>query len=98
MIKLSATKVTKVNTSNQVSKIKSISVRYIYSACVVTTTPDVSILHDPWFTEGIYDGSWFHYPKVSDPLSSIGNVDLIYVSHIHPDHYDSAFLKTYFKK
>lgn len=73
-----------------------ITVRYIYSACVLTYTPDVRILHDPWFTEGIYDGSWFHYPQVEDPIRSIGEVDLIYVSHIHPDHYDSAFLNRYF--
>jgi len=86
------------NILNHSKENKYISVRYIYSACVVTTTPDVSILQDPWFTEGIYDGSWYHFPKVLDPLNSIGNVDLIYVSHIHPDHYDSAFLKTYFKK
>ena len=39
-----------------------IIVRFIYSACIVTSTKDVSILHDPWFTEGIYDVSWFHYP------------------------------------
>lgn len=75
---------------------ESIKVRYIYSACIVTSTPDISILHDPWFTEGIYDGSWFHFPKVLDPLESIGDVDLIYISHIHPDHYDSLFLKKYF--
>ena len=77
---------------------QAITVRYIYSACVITKTPDLSILHDPWFTEGIYDGSWFHFPKVQDPMESIGDVDCIYVSHIHPDHYDSAFLKSYFEK
>ena len=75
---------------------ESIKVRYIYSACIVTSTPDISVLHDPWFTEGIYDGSWFHFPKVLDPLESIGDVDIIYISHIHPDHYDSLFLKKYF--
>jgi len=75
-----------------------ITVRYIYSACVVTSTPDVVILHDPWFTDGIYDGSWFQYPKVEKPLDSIGDVDLIYVSHIHPDHYDAKFLKSYFSR
>jgi UDP-MurNAc hydroxylase len=76
----------------------SIRVKYIYSACIITETPDVRILHDPWFTDGIYDGSWYQFPKVRRPLDSIGNVDLIYVSHIHPDHYDPIFLKKYFKK
>lgn len=75
-----------------------IRVKYIYSACVITKTNDVIILHDPWFTEGIYDGSWFHYPKINNPLDSIGDVDYIFVSHIHPDHYDGKFLKEYFKK
>ena len=73
-----------------------ITVRYVYSACVVTRTPDTRILQDPWFSEGIYDGSWFHYPPVQDALGSIGPVDFVYVSHIHPDHYDGAFLKQYF--
>lgn len=74
-----------------------ISVKYIYSACVLINTPNVSILCDPWFTEGIYDGSWYHYPRIKDPIKSIGNVDYIYVSHIHPDHYDPIFLKEYFE-
>ena len=74
----------------------SITVKYIYSACVITKTNDVTILHDPWFTEGIYDGSWFQFPKILDPIISIGDVDYIFVSHIHPDHYDCDFLKKYF--
>jgi UDP-MurNAc hydroxylase len=80
----------------QTTLTEGIRVRYIYSACVVTETLDVRILHDPWFTQGIYDGAWFHYPKVEDPISSIGDVNLVYVSHIHPDHYDGEFLKRYF--
>ena len=76
----------------------SIKVSYIYSACVIIETEDCKILCDPWFTEGIYDGSWFHFPKVDNPLDLIGEVDFIYISHIHPDHYDPDFLKEYFNK
>jgi len=35
---------------------------------------------------------------VHDPLDTIGDVDIIYVSHIHPDHYDPSFLKKYFDR
>jgi UDP-MurNAc hydroxylase len=73
-----------------------IVVRYIYSACIKTITPDVSVLHDPWFTEGVYDGSWFQYPRIRDPISATGDCDLIYVTHVHPDHYDPLFLRQYF--
>ena len=70
-------------------------IRYIYSACVVIETPDIKILCDPWFTDGVYDGSWFHFPVVDDPISKIGDCDYIYVSHLHPDHYDPIFLRRY---
>tara|TARA_B100001250_G_scaffold2042_1_gene1801 strand:- start:2604 stop:3890 length:1287 start_codon:yes stop_codon:yes gene_type:complete len=76
----------------------SIKISYIYSACIIIETEDCKILCDPWFTEGIYDGSWFHFPKVNDPLDLIGEVDFIYISHIHPDHYDPDFIKEYFNK
>ncbi len=76
----------------------SIKVSYIYSACIIIETEDCKILCDPWFTEGIYDGSWFHFPKVDDPVKLIREVDFIYISHIHPDHYDPDFIKIYFSK
>ena len=67
--------------------------RYIYSACIVIETQDISICCDPWFTQGIYDGAWYQYPRVQDPVRTIGPVDFIYVSHIHPDHYDPPILR-----
>ena len=73
-----------------------INVKYIYSACVVIDTPDLSILCDPWFTDGIFDGAWYQFPVIDAPISSIGDVDFIYISHIHPDHYDPVFLQQYF--
>jgi UDP-MurNAc hydroxylase len=75
-----------------------IRVTYFYSACVGIASPDVRVLCDPWFTEGIYDGSWFHYPKLENPLEVIGEVDFVYVSHIHPDHYDPCFLRLYLER
>ena len=73
-------------------------VRYIYSACIEIETRDLRILYDPWFSDGIYDGSWYHFPEVKNPLRKIKEPDLIYISHIHPDHYDPAFLKKLFYK
>ena len=71
--------------------------KFINSACIELTTSDITILMDPWFTDGIYDGSWYQFPKI-DPFQFISKPDLIYISHIHPDHYDPVFLKQLFKK
>jgi UDP-MurNAc hydroxylase len=72
-----------------------IRVTYLYSACVRIETPDVRVVCDPWFTPGAYDGSWFQFPRLDNPLDRVGPVDYIYVSHIHPDHYDPVFLRSY---
>jgi len=75
------------------------SVRYVYSACLVIETPDITIATDPWFTPGAFDGSWVQYPPLErDPHECLGPVDAIYVSHIHPDHYDPAFLHQYLRR
>lgn len=68
-------------------------VRYIYSACIEIETKALRILTDPWFSEGIYDGSWHHFPQIPDPFALIYEPDLVYVSHVHPDHYDPVFLR-----
>jgi UDP-MurNAc hydroxylase len=74
-------------------------VRYIYSASVVVETPDVSIVSDPWFTQGAEYGAWYHYPPLpGDAVDTIGKVDVIYISHIHTDHYDPVFLRRYLEE
>jgi hypothetical protein len=71
-----------------------ITVRYIYSACVVITTDDCTVLCDPWFYPA-YDGSWVQWPKIDKPLEVCGPADYVYLSHVHPDHYDPQFLSEY---
>ena len=71
--------------------------RYIYSACVTIENADLRICCDPWFSQGIYDGSWFQFPEVENPIEKIGLVDFVFVSHIHPDHYDPRFLRQLLK-
>jgi len=56
------------------------------------------ILCDPWFNPA-YLGSWFPFPR-NDHLDAaeLGAVDYLYVSHLHRDHFDPAFLSTYVNK
>jgi len=70
-------------------------VRQIYSATVVIEHQGIKILCDPWFTEGIYHGSWFHYPPLRFSPQDFFDVDAIYLSHIHPDHVDVGALQQF---
>ncbi len=63
-------------------------VTYIKSATVIVEYNGVKVLCDPWLTDGIYYGSWYHYPPLSYTPEDVADVDYIYISHIHPDHMD----------
>jgi UDP-MurNAc hydroxylase len=68
-------------------------VRYLKSSTVVVETKGVKILTDPWLTDGEYYGSWFHYPMFNFDENFFTDIDYIYVSHIHMDHFSKATFK-----
>ncbi|MDQ1520382.1 MAG: UDP-MurNAc hydroxylase [Actinomycetota bacterium] len=51
-----------------------------------------SVLCDPWFTPA-YFGSWFPFPRNDGlDLEPLRTPDYLYLSHLHRDHFDRAFL------
>ncbi|HKT03425.1 MAG TPA: Rieske 2Fe-2S domain-containing protein [Rugosimonospora sp.] len=57
-----------------------------------------SILCDPWVNPA-YFASWFPFPDNSQlDWESLGQVDYLYVSHLHRDHFDAAHLRRYVSK
>lgn len=61
----------------------------IKSASVLIEHEGYRLLCDPWFEDGIYYGSWCHYPPLEkNTLDTIISDEIhgIYISHIHPDH------------
>src|SRR5215470_11527845 len=57
-----------------------------------------SILCDPWVNPA-YFASWFPFPDNSQlDWESLGDVDYLYVSHLHRDHFDAAHLSRFVSK
>jgi UDP-MurNAc hydroxylase len=44
------------------------------------------MLFDPWLDDGIFHGSWFHFPPSALGVKDMGHLDYVYISHIHEDH------------
>ena len=53
----------------------------------------VRMLCDPWLDEGIFHGSWHHWPSANVTISDLGKLDYIYISHIHEDHCSAGTIK-----
>ena len=64
-------------------------------AGILVRTRGITIVCDPWFVPAFF-GSWFVFPRndqLSDELMhDICNPDFLYISHLHGDHFDAAFL------
>ena len=59
------------------------------------------ILTDPWYTDGIYYGAWANFPPLTDEIKQhyiTSSPDFIYISHIHPDHFDRRTLANFSKQ
>ncbi len=69
-----------------------LSFKFIANACgIFTGKMGTKILCDPWLVDGVFDGSWCHFPKLSTTINDVKNVDAIYISHLHPDHFDERY-------
>lgn len=65
---------------------------FISNACgVFTFSRGTRLLMDPWLDDGVFEGSWCHCPPLKTTHQDLQNVEAIYLSHIHPDHYDERF-------
>ncbi len=70
-------------------------------AGILIETADVSIVCDPWFLPAFH-GSWCVFPRndqLSDELMArIESPDYLYISHIHGDHLDEAWLRDHISR
>ena len=77
--------------------LKEFSLSFYGCSCASVQTDKTRIICDPWFDTAAYEGTWVPDLDVSNWVRRIGDCNGIYISHIHPDHYDPKSLFNYFK-
>lgn len=68
-------------------------VTFITNACAIYESNGYRLLSDPWLTDGAFEGSWYHYPPLQTSPQDLLDVNALYISHLHPDHYDPETLQ-----
>lgn len=61
-------------------------------------TKEANLLVDPWLIGSCYWRSWWNYPPVKKMDDEVLNPDVIYITHVHWDHWHGATLKKYLNK
>jgi UDP-MurNAc hydroxylase len=75
-----------------------VKITFVGHAGLFIQTRHGSILTDPWFNPA-YFASWFPFPSNENvDLAKIGTPDYLFVSHLHHDHFDPAFLREHVSK
>ena len=71
------------------------------NACVrISSSTGANILCDPWVSPGAFLGSWFQWPPLPENFEEnliLEPCNGIFITHLHPDHYDPKFLAKYTK-
>ncbi len=67
-------------------------ITHLQSAAVIIEHNGIKILCDPWLVDGEYYGSWALYPPFEFNTEDFDDIDYIYITHIHPDHFSKKTL------
>ena len=62
-----------------------VSIDYICHSCFLVSTPDTTLLFDPWIHGPAFKGQWFLYPKPVG-LEKAMHAEHILLTHGHEDH------------
>jgi UDP-MurNAc hydroxylase len=73
----------------------SISFRILGHACMLVESNGRRLLIDPWLIGSCYWRSWWHFPKAVDLTPDLFDVDAIYITHGHFDHFHYPSLRKF---
>ncbi len=62
-------------------------ITYVTQACILIEIQDIKILCDPWLVGPCWAGNLWHYPPPKRTPESFTNIDFLYLSHAHEDHF-----------
>lgn len=66
-------------------------------ACLEVKTNNSNLLVDPWLVGSCYWRSWWNYPPVNIDINQF-KPDVIYITHVHWDHWHGPTLKNFLDK
>ena len=72
-------------------------IKLINHSSIMIKSGDIKLLTDPWYSGSAFNNGWsLLYENNTDTIKKIlTNLDYIFISHEHPDHFSINFFKDY---
>ena len=70
-----------------------VKIEWANHASYITEVDGVRIITDPWLDGRVFNESWSLLSPTSEKHINLDNIDFIWFSHEHPDHFFPPFLK-----
>ncbi len=70
-------------------------ITFISQASIRVKTSDCTILTDPWYMGTAFNDAWKLLPAPVWDNSMLDDIDFLWISHEHPDHFHIATLKSF---
>lgn len=79
---------------------KTPKITFINHASVKISNSETSILTDPWYEGDAFNKGWLllYENKDSEIIKLLSEINYIWISHEHPDHFSILFFKKYIKE
>ena len=76
---------------------RSPQITFVNHASVKISNSETTILTDPWYEGHAFNQGWLllHENKESEVRNMLDDVNYIWISHEHPDHFSILFFKKY---
>ena len=68
-------------------------IRLVSHASVLIKTATAGIWTDPWFVGKAFNDSWALWPRAAYDVEMLEQVDYVWISHEHPDHFSIPSLR-----
>ena len=83
----------------QLNNVKKILLNLSINVLIIISNGNKSILTDPWYSGSSFDDGWklLYENETDDIINILNDVNYIWFSHEHPDHFSIKFFKDYEK-
>ena len=71
----------------------STKIQFINHASVLISYNNIGLLSDPWYDHTVFHKGWrlLYETQLEDVLNVLDSTSHIFISHEHPDHFNTSF-------